>query len=63
MLGIVINGTRIGQGKENVRQFLNENPKIMQELEKTIRDNLINKSTGPVHSAEVEEAEELELEH
>ena len=57
------NGTRIGQGKENVRQFLNENPKTMAELEKTIRDSLINKSTSSPLSAEVEEVEELELEH
>jgi recombination protein RecA len=57
------NGTRIGQGKENVRQFLTENPKVMQELEKTIRDSLINKSTSSHASAEIEEVEELELEH
>ena len=30
---------RIGQGKENARQFLKDNPKIAAEIEKKIRDN------------------------
>jgi len=30
---------RIGQGKENAKQFLKDNPKIADELEKKIRDN------------------------
>jgi len=30
---------RIGQGKENARQFLKDNPKIADEIEKKIRDN------------------------
>ena len=33
------NSQRIGQGKENVRQFLKENPKIADEIEKKIREN------------------------
>jgi recombination protein RecA len=31
------NGTRLGQGRENVRTFLRANPSVMDELEKTIR--------------------------
>lgn len=31
-------GQKIGQGKENVRTFLKENPQIMQELESNIRN-------------------------
>ena len=31
-------GQKIGQGKENVRTFLKENPQIMQELEANIRN-------------------------
>lgn len=31
-------GQKIGQGKENVRTFLKENPQIMQELENNIRN-------------------------
>lgn len=32
-------GTRIGQGRENVKKFLSENPDIMKEVETKIRDN------------------------
>ncbi len=31
---------RIGQGRENTRQFLKDNPKIAEEIEKTIRQNI-----------------------
>jgi recombination protein RecA len=34
-------GTKIGQGKENVRQYLAENPQIAVELEKKIRSELL----------------------
>ena len=30
---------RIGQGRENVKKFLIENPEIMAEVEQKIRDN------------------------
>ncbi len=33
------NGQRIGQGRENVKQFLKENPDITNEVEKKIREN------------------------
>ena len=33
------NDTRIGQGRENVKKFLIENPEIMKEVEDKIRDN------------------------
>ncbi len=33
------NDERIGQGRENVKKFLIENPKIMAEIEQKIRDN------------------------
>jgi len=35
------NGDRIGQGKENVREFLIENPKIAKELTEKIRQIMI----------------------
>ena len=35
------NGDRIGQGKENVRQFLKENPDIAAAIEKQIRNELM----------------------
>ena len=33
------NGQRIGQGRENAKQFLRENPQIAAEIEKAIRQN------------------------
>lgn len=35
------NGERIGQGKENVRQFLKQNPEIAAELEASIRAKVL----------------------
>ena len=36
-------GDRIGQGKENVRQFLKDNPGIAQEIEGLVREKLVPK--------------------
>lgn len=33
------NGDRIGQGRENVKKYLEENPKIMAEVEEKVREN------------------------
>ena len=33
------NGERIGQGRENVKKYLKENPEILDEIEKKVRDN------------------------
>lgn len=33
--------TRIGQGKENVKQYLTENPQLAEELERIIRNQLL----------------------
>ena len=33
------NGAKIGQGRENVKKYLKENPKILAEIEQKIRDN------------------------
>ena len=33
------NGNRIGQGRENVKRYLKENPEILAEVEKKVRDN------------------------
>jgi len=35
------NGDRIGQGKENVRQFLKDNPEIMADLDQRLRAELL----------------------
>jgi recombination protein RecA len=37
------NGDKIGQGKDNARNFLRDNPQIASELETTLRDILIPK--------------------
>ncbi len=55
------NGERIGQGRENVKQYLSENPKVMEEVEKKVRDNFsaaFEKSLGD----EIEEKEDEESE-
>jgi recombination protein RecA len=35
------NGDRIGQGKENARQFLKSNPEVAAEIEQKVRDKLL----------------------
>lgn len=47
------NGTRIGQGKENVREYLKENPEVAKELEAKIREQLLAKpNVAPVFEPE-----------
>lgn len=55
-------GNRIGQGRENVKKYLEENPEIMAEVEAKLKASL----NAPVeaednHSAEVSEAPEMEM--
>lgn len=50
------NGNRIGQGKENVKKYLIDNPKISNEIEKKIRDNVSN-IPNDFESANVEDSE------
>ncbi len=50
------NGDRIGQGKENVKNFLRENPEIAAEIEQQIRDKCLVKPAR--EEAEVEDAVE-----
>jgi recombination protein RecA len=49
---------RIGQGKDNVREFLKKNPDIAQEIEAKLRGKLLLKGAA----AEVLEDEVLEAE-
>jgi recombination protein RecA len=37
------NGDRIGQGKDNARQFLKDNPEIAEEIESALREKLLPK--------------------
>ncbi|MBO5397836.1 MAG: recombinase RecA [Clostridia bacterium] len=56
------NGERIGQGRENVKAYLLENPKIMAELEKKIRDNFSKAFENALVDGETDEEEEIEPE-
>ncbi len=49
-------GDRIGQGKDNARLFLKENPEIAQEIDSELRSRLLASSAGP----KIEEAVEAE---
>ena len=33
------NGEKVGQGRENAKQYLKDNPEMMQEVERKVRDN------------------------
>ena len=33
------NGDRVGQGRENVKKYLKENPDVLEEVEQKVRDN------------------------
>jgi len=43
---------RIGQGKDNVRQFLKDNPDMAADIERQLREKLLPKSTGSEAQAE-----------
>jgi recombination protein RecA len=49
-------GDRIGQGKENARQFLKDNPKLATEIESKLRELYVPQLAGEESAAEVEEA-------
>lgn len=53
------NGERIGQGRENIKKYLVENPKFMEEIEKKVRDNF-NKAFENALVDEEHDAEEDE---
>lgn len=59
------NGQKIGQGRENAKAFLEQNPEIMAEIEKKVRDNYntaFEKSMGEIKEADSEDDEELMIE-
>ncbi|MDR5584102.1 recombinase RecA [Paenibacillus larvae] len=53
------NNDRLGQGRENAKQFLKENPQISQEIEQKIRE--ASNLTTTVPAVTEEENEDLEL--
>jgi recombination protein RecA len=54
--------TRIGQGRENAKQFLKEHPEIIEQLEAAIREKAMAGSVAvdPSSSPEEEEATDAE---
>ncbi|MEM9531757.1 MAG: recombinase RecA [Pseudomonadota bacterium] len=50
------NGDRIGQGKDNVRNFLKDNPDMMDEIENRIRREVLGLDMPAEPTAEPEEA-------
>ena len=56
------NGERVGQGRENVKKYLSENPEVMAEVEKKIRDNFNEAFEKSLGDEEVDEEEDIEPE-
>ncbi|OZI24274.1 DNA recombination/repair protein RecA [Bordetella genomosp. 7] len=55
------NGTRIGQGKDNVREYLKEHPQMAFEIENKVRENqgIVSRAAAfPPSQAEAEDSEE-----
>jgi len=53
------NGERIGQGKENVRQYLRERPEMAQTIEKQIREKLLVSPVAEYNSSISDEGTEV----
>ncbi|MFQ5776888.1 MAG: recombinase RecA [Terriglobia bacterium] len=49
------NGERIGQGRENTRRFLSENPEVRDKLEQALREKLGLPGVGPGEGSAAEE--------
>ncbi len=47
--------TKIGQGRENAKQFLKQNPEIMMEIEKKVREHFLPEIMGIVETKETKE--------
>jgi recombination protein RecA len=41
-------GQRIGQGRENAKQFLKENPKVLEQMEKEVLENVRIAKAGSI---------------
>lgn len=56
------NNAKIGQGRENVKKYLKENPEIAEEIEKKVRDNYNKAFEQALNEDEENNAEEIEEE-
>ena len=55
------NGQKIGQGRENVKAYLKENPDLLNEIEQKVRDNFnaaFEKSLDEIPSADADDEKE-----
>ena len=50
-------GSKIGQGKDNARQYLKEHPEVAQEIESQVRANLLPKTVTVAEDDELADAE------
>ncbi len=48
------NGEKIGQGRENAKQFLSDNPDLMAEIEKKVRAHYFDETESPADDKEDE---------
>ncbi len=55
-------GERIGQGRENIKKYLLDNPKFMEEIEKKVRDNFNKAFENALVDEEQETSEDGEIE-
>lgn len=56
------NGERLGQGRENAKQYLKDNPAVALEIEKQIRDaNNLTTATAADNADKEEEEDELDF--
>ena len=56
------NGQKIGQGRENAKKYLEDNPEVMAEVEQKVRDNYntaFEKSMGEIKEADGNEDDDL----
>jgi len=59
----VYNSDRLGQGKDNARDFLKENPQLAREIEGKIREKAGVRSQLPVATVAEDAAAEKKVEH
>lgn len=45
-------GQRIGQGRENAKKFLEDNPQVMETLDRLVREKVIQETAGAKETAE-----------
>ena len=56
------NGERIGQGRENAKKYIENNPELMQELDQKVRKNFNEAFEQSLCEEEIDEEQEIEPE-